>query len=122
MRLHEADLIQFIVFVQGGHSLGLQKLRNFSLTTNQKTMGLLQLAVTWASCPQGHPKQRKFKFILMKSLCFGCPSGPLAAKGPFPHKHCLKRHYLSLKENSFANLVVRLKRDFLTFYICKGRM
>ena len=24
-----------------------------------------------ASCPLGHPKQRKFKFDWMKSLCFG---------------------------------------------------
>ena len=26
----------------------------------------------------GHPKQRKCKFVLMKSLCSGCPSGQLA--------------------------------------------
>ena len=31
-----------------------------------------------ASYPLGHPKQRKCKFGLMKSLCFGCPSGQLA--------------------------------------------
>ena len=31
-----------------------------------------------ASYPLGHPKQRKFKFVLMKSLCSGCPSGQLA--------------------------------------------
>ena len=49
-----------------------------------------------ASYARGHPKQRKCKFVLMKSLCSGCPSGqlalqhggfctmwPLAAKGPF---------------------------------------
>ena len=48
-----------------------------------------------ASYALGHPKQRKCKFVLMKSLCSGCPSGqlalqyggfctmsPLAAKGP----------------------------------------
>ena len=48
-----------------------------------------------ASYALGHPKQRKCKFGLMKSLCSGCPSGqlalqhggfctmwPLAAKGP----------------------------------------
>ena len=31
-----------------------------------------------ASCPLGHPQQRKCKFVLMKSLCSGCPSGQLA--------------------------------------------
>ena len=31
-----------------------------------------------ASCALGHPKQRKCKFVLMKSLCSGCPSGQLA--------------------------------------------
>ena len=48
-----------------------------------------------ASYALGHPKQRKWKFVLIKSLCSGCPSGqlalqhggfctmwPLAAKGP----------------------------------------
>ena len=49
-----------------------------------------------ASYALGHPQQRNCKFVLMKSLCSGCPSGqlalqhgrfctmwPLAAKGPF---------------------------------------
>ena len=31
-----------------------------------------------ASYVLGHPKQRKCKFVLMKSLCSGCPSGQLA--------------------------------------------
>ena len=31
-----------------------------------------------ASNALGHPKQRKCKFVLMKSLCSGCPSGQLA--------------------------------------------
>ena len=31
-----------------------------------------------ASYALGHPKQRKCKFVLMKSLCSGCPSGQLA--------------------------------------------
>ena len=31
-----------------------------------------------ASDALGHPKQRKRKFVLMKSLCSGCPSGQLA--------------------------------------------
>ena len=31
-----------------------------------------------ASFTLGHPKQRKCKFVLMKSLCSGCPSGQLA--------------------------------------------
>ena len=31
-----------------------------------------------ASYALGHPKQRKFKFVLMKSLCSGCPSAQLA--------------------------------------------
>ena len=31
-----------------------------------------------ASHALGHPKQRKFKFNWMKSLCFGCPSAQLA--------------------------------------------
>ena len=30
-----------------------------------------------ASYALGHPKQRKCKFVLMKSLCSGCPSGQL---------------------------------------------
>ena len=51
-----------------------------------------------ASYVLGHPQQRKCNFVLMKSLCSGCPSGqlalqhggfctmwPLAAKGPFHH-------------------------------------
>ena len=31
-----------------------------------------------ASYALGHPQQRKCKFVLMKSLCSGCPSGQLA--------------------------------------------
>ena len=31
-----------------------------------------------ASYALGHPQQRKCKFVLMKSLCSGCPSGRLA--------------------------------------------
>ena len=31
-----------------------------------------------ASYALGHPQQRRCKFVLMKSLCSGCPSGQLA--------------------------------------------
>ena len=40
---------------------------------------MVQTPPCWrASYPLGHPKQRKFKFVLVKSLCSGCPSGQLA--------------------------------------------
>ena len=72
---------------------------------------MIQNPPCWrASYALGHPKQRKFKFDWMKSLCFGCPSlklalqhfgfctmWPLAAKDPLNHQnqplcleHCKK--------------------------------
>ena len=49
-------------------------------------MGPLQLAVTWYKIHHAGEQathwdiqqQRKCKFVLMKSLCSGCPSGQLA--------------------------------------------
>ena len=59
----------------------------------QSHIGPLQLVVKWYKIRHvgeqalGHPKQRKCKFVLMKLLCSGSPSGQLAlqhaAKGPF---------------------------------------
>ena len=45
---------------------------------------MVQKIPCWrANYALGHPKQRKFKFDLMKSLCFGCPVRSLLSSKVF---------------------------------------
>ena len=66
--------------------VGTTKKQAEPISQQQEEMGpfaasghMVQNAPCWrASYELGHPQQRKCKFVLMKSLCSGCPSGQLA--------------------------------------------
>ena len=75
-----------------------------------------------ASYALGHPKQRKFKFVLMKSLCSGCPSGQLALQhGGFcimwpvhAFSHAWRRLHFASNSDWFVVLfVISLSNHFL---------
>ena len=87
--------IQFKCYDDLKSSVGKLSAKSFQNSSNQFTLITGQISIQnkfngpfaasghmvqnppcWrASYALGHPKQRKCKFILMKSLCSGCPSG-----------------------------------------------
>ena len=88
----------------------MEQIKNNRNNTNRPFAAsghMVQNPPCWrASYALGHPKQRKCKFALMKSLCSGCPSGQLAlqhgasCKGPIVSGNQYDNGYLLCQQQT----------------------